>query len=965
MLVGTLLMFIGVVAYVSSRWDTLPIFVRVVLLYALGGGLLGLGRWLEPKKAFVIIGRSLLGCGWAVVFFTTYALHHAETTHLIDSLAVDMVLMLIVAAAMIRHSLRYDSQLTTGFAFLLGFYAIGANHGTGSESAAGLLAGPVLAGGMIYLTLRRNWFELDVFGILAAYVTHFLWLLPLVKQDAAGHVQHFAGYEYSVAALITYWVLYRASYLMRTVHDANEENVSTISALLNSFCFLGLMKYQSVHPELAFYALLVLGTVELALGQFAKSRNRRMAFLVLSTLGICLLVAAVPFKLAAHPGRMAIVWLAGAQAFFFIGILANEVLFRRMGKLVSLLAAGTLIFKTGFDNLPRIFEHETMTADETSLLRRVGIVFVIAGLTLWMNAHAVRRRWPALFEYAFDINALLALSWSGLVCASVGVAFFTPDTWIPVSLAALAAAIAFAGRRLKDQQLLVQSVVLCLATIIELFSGHPGFQARWHGVSFELLIGFAVAAFFYSAARSQRMAEETVGSHASPIVTWVTALLLAVVLYHGLPEAWVGPGWAAFALCLAAAANLIQQSDSARKNLLLQAHALGLLAFVRALFVNLSEPYRHQPIQLSTVLISAAALYALVRISKIYELDEHEVLPKAHSWFASTLVTWLMWHWLQPVAVAVGWALFGLLIFEIGILRKGAYLRWQGYVALACGFIRIYFANIGAQGEAGAISPIIYTILPIAAIFYYVYWRLDESGDAISDKEQKFHLDAVLSIAGTVALGTIIRFEARPHWVVAGWAALVFGLFAFAWLSGRENFRYQALLGLAPVAFRFAMYNLYERGGLTASFLQDSMVEFLSILLLLASLPIAYKLRDRDASPGNRWVRWAMRPEQFFFFTAVALATALLFRRLDGGWITLAWAVEAIVIFSFALMVKERSFRLCGLAILVLCVLKIGFVDFWRMEKNERWLVSFGLGAIMILVGYLYSYNREKLRELL
>lgn len=144
-LVGTLFMFIGVVAYVGTRWDTLPVFVRVVLLYLLGGGFLGLGRWLEPKKAFVIIGRSLLGCGWAVVFFTTYALHHAETSRLIDSLAVDMVLMLIVAAAMIWHSLRYDSQLVTGFAFLLGYYAISANHGANSDSAAGLLAGPILA----------------------------------------------------------------------------------------------------------------------------------------------------------------------------------------------------------------------------------------------------------------------------------------------------------------------------------------------------------------------------------------------------------------------------------------------------------------------------------------------------------------------------------------------------------------------------------------------------------------------------------------------------------------------------------------------------------------------------------------------------------------------------------------------------------------------------------------------------
>ena len=43
---------------------------------------------------------------------------------LLDSLAADLVLMLLVAAGMVGHSLRYRSQTVTGLAFMLGFRCV-------------------------------------------------------------------------------------------------------------------------------------------------------------------------------------------------------------------------------------------------------------------------------------------------------------------------------------------------------------------------------------------------------------------------------------------------------------------------------------------------------------------------------------------------------------------------------------------------------------------------------------------------------------------------------------------------------------------------------------------------------------------------------------------------------------------------------------------------------------------------
>jgi uncharacterized membrane protein len=66
-----------------------------------------------------------------------------------------------------------------------------------------------------------------------------------------------------------------------------------------------------------------------------------------------------------------------------------------------------------------------------------------------------------------------------------------------------------------------------------------------------------------------------------------------------------------------------------------------------------------------------------------------------------------------------------------------------------------------------------------------------------------------------------------------------------------------------------------------------------------------------------------------------------------------------------ALWLGERSFRLTGLGILLLCVGKILVIDVWRLDPRDRYLTFIVLGAALLLVSFLYTRNREKLRQFL
>src|SRR4029079_5163399 len=120
-----------------------------------------------------------------------------------------------------------------------------------------------------------------------------------------------------------------------------QERLSTFSALLNPALLLALLKYQSVHKEWAFWGLLAIGAIETALGQLPITRRRRTAVVVLSTLGVVLLVAAFWFQYAGT--RLTVLWLLEAEALLLIGVWTREVLFRRLGALVSLLVAGQML----------------------------------------------------------------------------------------------------------------------------------------------------------------------------------------------------------------------------------------------------------------------------------------------------------------------------------------------------------------------------------------------------------------------------------------------------------------------------------------------------------------------------------------------------------------------------------------------------------------------------------------------
>ena len=296
--------------------------------------------------------------------------------------------MLIVALAMVLHTLRYRSQVVTGMAFLLAFWTVSLSN----DDVYSLAAGVILAIGLVCISSRWDGSSSKSSASCRAMQVIFTgsigYSVPTARKDTP-----FADYHASTAILLFYWVTYRVSYVIRKTKSPYQEHISTVAALLNTLLLLGAMKFQSVRPELAFIALLIIGAVEFSIGQLPIVKRRREAFVVLSILGAALMIGAVPFRYSGN--NVAILWLIGAEAFLAAGVIVGEVVFRRLGLFVGLLVGLHLV---GID-----FQ-QLMIARRASddIVLATGVIFALCAVVFYLNTLFIGPRWAQFFSDSPD-----------------------------------------------------------------------------------------------------------------------------------------------------------------------------------------------------------------------------------------------------------------------------------------------------------------------------------------------------------------------------------------------------------------------------------------------------------------------------------------------------------------------------------------------------------------------------------
>ncbi len=122
-----------------------------------------------------------------------------------------------------------------------------------------------------------------------------------------------------------------------------------------------------------------------------------------------------------------------------------------------------------------------------------------------------------------------------------------------------------------------------------------------------------------------------------------------------------------------------------------------------------------------------------------------------------------------------------------------------------------------------------------------------------------------------------------------------------------------------------------------------------------------------DRPRGSLLTRYlaARRPDQLLFFAPLILIVITIAVKMDPGTVTLAWGVVGLLVILLGLVVSRRSYRLTGLALLLLCIGKIVVRDAWHLDERSRYITFIVLGVALLLVSALYSKYRDQVSRLL
>jgi len=836
----------------------------------------------------------------------------------------------------------------------------------------------------------------DAYGFIFSYAASVLWLILMARNWYPDHLLN-AAVANSVLALILMEIGIRAG----DAHFRGQGMFFAFLAVLSA-----LMPLTGSAGQYYSYSMAYRIGCEAAVIVFAYTVFARFQRLVLKS-GEARQVetAAAAFSAAAAviavlllyrefeprlPFWLALAWMMLGAALLETGIALKNPFFRAQGYLVSGLtlawAVYTILARPGFGDDP--------------LINFMALLLVVAGFFYLFARVLTGSRQGAAFSGLERTEA-----WAGqgplisIIFAAAGTLVlvlllrrelyevndqFIAVAWLAVAIALMEAGIAIGNGPLRVQGLSVAVIAFFYALLHNLVrgSGIGPFSGRL------VTLTLCVAALYYICERVYRGEERSAKwvdlPSSGELLSWLAAALTVLLIGREVWPHW--PAWVAVAWIAPLAAFYALGLKRKSAHFIGQGHALAAVIFFWTLFptiLALTPRPAHAVIEAQRVYSASliiALFYAmfgllLSRGGTLARPERQKIVAFSRdgfSWAASILLVALVTVEVNDVSRAlttVIWVALAIAMFEIGAALKNDALKAQGFLLAACAFGRTLIVNYeGPFGAFWFMSGRAATMLAAAAGLYYLYFRLARSGREIAVGIKESGMGAVLSALGMIVLALLIYREVHPHaWVPPAWAGLILLALALAVIFQDQRQVYQAMFLCIPVVIGCLASDFPEHG---------TMAGRLTVGAVVAALFAARAVMQAIMAAGAGALPEPLRAsgldraaKNLFALAGAALLTLYIPFEFSGDmakYLTIALAADGLVIMLLGFGWKDRFLRFGGLGILAICIVKV-FYDLWILdiERIYKVIALIGLGAILILIGWIYARFSDQIKKIL
>jgi len=337
---------------------------------------------------------------------------------------------------------------------------------------------------------------------------------------------------------------------------------------------------------------------------------------------------------------------------------------------------------------------------------------------------------------------------------------------------------------------------------------------------------------------------------------------------------------------------------------------------------------------------------------------------------AGLIATAFLSRRLRPDDAAQETAFFvqGILAFTLGWLS-----RWHGPSgALILGAESALLLSASVWRHGRTLRALAYLVAAVA-FFWGSYGCLDETawrGEWVP------LLLAALFAAQALGLGLFRQTETELPWGVAYFSTFS-GLLYLIWIEKQvpEQHQFWVLMASGAVLYAFQFLKLsrffnwipmifWGLAAVAFAFVYDSAER----IFWANGLALAGAFLLEQAAIKRIPSAFLSRQGQILWLSLVFLGAWAYCAEVAGvfhpDWsLTLIWAVTAGGLFALGLASRERIARWWGLIILGAALGRVLIVDVWQLETLSRIFTFLGLGAILLVLGFVYNRYQETIKK--
>ncbi len=696
---GVCLLVVGLGYGLMLAYEHVGPLVKILSWFAGGAALVVGGEFAYRRMNFKPFGLALVAGGYAVGYFTIYAMQNIAAVKLIDNLVLDSCLLLALAAGCMLHSLYRRSETIALLSALLAFVTLSLSPVTSFT----VLASALMAVGLAVVVVRMRWFMVYLGGVVGSYVTFVLFTQPQITGSASG-VQ---GLLLAGAFLAAHWLVYSlVHFLVREPEESDATRRFTVTAsILNAGAFiaLNLLALDAEFADWRYVFLLFVGAAYGAFAYVARAKKLEFTGTLFTLIALAAATAAVPLWLS--PNAVTAVWLLEVPVLVIAGLRFRMIEMRGFAVAVALLSAARLFSGDLFG----------VSFQLVSGLTAV-VAFVVSELAYRVKAfqdvqHPIEKEGARYFYLG---AAAVVAWWMPLAIASGS----TQGLWWALAAAAFMAHAYVFRERVGE---LIASAMLATSGAALLINYE----------SVGTLVTIANSAVFFAA---------------SALYQWRSrsgeGQVLNINFHHAYGVAAVGIMWALTALHMGNASHLavVLTVESAlvvaagfllKDGVIRQFGSLGLLGAGAALLLSVNAW------TWTATLPVVAGLYALTFVYRLLpatnaarpqglldtlSLGNREVeVVQLVSAVAGTVLTTLAcynllaWQWM-----AVAWSLEAIALLTVGVKLNDKVFRYSAHAVFALMLAKLVLWDLrGAEQYMRVIIFIVAGVVSIAAAFIF------------------------------------------------------------------------------------------------------------------------------------------------------------------------------------------------------------------------------------------------------